>query len=231
MTNAPFRPLAGLALACLLAGPAAAQGPVSADRASAVLRDVPVFIPMDSAGTPVVATPPDGGKPVVGLFLRRAGAVSFVSNLRQSRPEIARRVVIRTASLGNALRMLGAGQGVQYTYVPDPAEVTAARQLLASQGKPAEVPGVPVFLAKTSDGGYLTLNLGGRTSVPAFLSLRDLEAFRERYRQSSGPGGRETSVEVSSLEVLIHLMNTSNDPLLAEMDIVPGARAVAEAKP
>ena len=107
MTLAPFRPIAGLAMALLLASPVAAQGPVSADRANAVLRDVPVFIPMDSSGTPVVATPPDGGKPVVGLFLRKAGAVSFVSNLRQSRPEIARRVVIRTASLGNALRMLG----------------------------------------------------------------------------------------------------------------------------
>lgn len=222
---------ASLGLALLLAGPAAAQGPVSADRANAVLRDVPVFIPMDSAGTPVVATPPDGGKPVVGLFLRKSGAVSFVANLRQSRPEIGRRVVIRAASLGNALRMLGAGQGVQYTYVPDPDEVTAARQLLASQGKKPEVPGVPVFLAKTSDGGYLTLNVGGRTAVPAFLSLRDLETFRERYRRSGSPGGGETSVEVSSLEVLIHLMNTSNDPMLTEMDIVPGSRAVAEAKP
>jgi hypothetical protein len=219
-----------LLLPAFLVVPLAAQGPASTGRAIAVLRDVPVFIPMDSAGTPVVATPPGGGRPVVGLFFRRGSAVGFLANLRRANPQIARRVVIRSASLGSTLRLFETGPGIEYSFVADPEEVVAAARVLTSQGKPGEIPGVPVFLARTPDGGYLTLTERGRTVVPGFLGLRDLEAFRQRYRQTAGAGRGETTVEVTTLEVLIHLLNTSTDPLLTEMDIVPGSRAVEEAR-
>ncbi len=220
-----------LALSALAGLPLSAQGPVSSARAAAVLRDVPVFIPMDSGGTPVTATPPGGGKPVVGLFFRRASATSFVANLQRNQARLGRGVVVRAASLGSTMRLLEAGQGIEYSLVPDPDEVTAAQGVLAADGKPTAVPGAPVFLAKTGDGGYLTVTQQGRTVVPAFLSLRDLDQLRQQYRQTAGAGKGETRVEVATLEVLIHLMSTSTDPLFSEMAIVPGSRAVAEARP
>ena len=218
-----------LLLAALVACPLSAQGPSSPGRAIEVLRDVPVFIAMDARGTPVVATPPGGGKPVVGLFLRRGTANGFLANLQRQRPDLARQVVIRAASLGNTLRLFATGQPVEYAYVPDPDEVAAATRVLAAQGKPTELPGTPVFMAKAADGGYLTYTQNGRTVVPGFLSLRELESFRARYLQT--PGAGQVSVEVSTLEVLAHLLSTSTDPLLAELDIVPASRAVDEARP
>ncbi len=216
-------------LSLLLAAPVAAQGPVSASRAAEALRAVPVFIPMDARGTPVVATPPGGGQPTVGLFLRKSSATAFVANLRKSNPEVGKKVVIRAASLGNTLRLFQAKQDVGWSYVPDPAELTAARQLLAAEGKPNEVPGVPVYLVKTADGGYLTFTQQGRTVVPGFLGMKEMESFRARYQQS--PGAGPTTVEVSTLEVLVQLLNTSAEPLLAELDIVPSGEAVLEARP
>lgn len=216
-------------LAALAACPLAAQGPVSPARAAEALRDVPVFIPMDANGTPVVATPPGGGQPTVGLFLRRGSAEAFVANLKKSSPAMGKRVVIRAASLGNTLRIFQGKKDVGWSYVPDPDELAAARQLLASEGKPNEVPGVPVFLLKTADGGYLTFTEQGHTVVPGFLGIKEMNSFRARYQQS--PGASATTVEVSTLEVLVHLLNTSAEPLLAELDIVPSSQAVTEARP
>lgn len=199
------------------------------------LRSVPVFTLTDAEGSPLIASPVEGetGPPVAGVFISQQDAQTFLDNLRQSNPSLARDVQIRPVSLAEvyqlALQADAQSEPMEFAFIPIQQEVQTARSLLQESGQSADqFRGVPLFLARSGgeNGGYLTMRQGESQVIPLFFKREELQVLLDRVRQQQPNLASEISIQVINLEGLIQTLQSSENSELNRIILIPPSESV-----
>ncbi|MDY6936481.1 MAG: Tic22 family protein [Cyanobacteriota bacterium] len=196
------------------------------------LQAVPVFAITDAEGSPLIASIPQSEDsqdtvPVSGVFINRSDAEAFVERLRSQDPDIANQIRVTTISMAEVYQLdrenEDAPEGLQFAYVPNRTQVDEAIGLLANQGETLEqFPGVPLFIGIAGpDSGYLTIEQGGEQLIPMFFNRTELESVLEQFKTQQPELAETVGIQVESLEGVIRMMETSDNPQLEQLVLVP----------
>ncbi|HIK54069.1 MAG TPA: hypothetical protein IGS37_02745 [Synechococcales cyanobacterium M55_K2018_004] len=182
---------------------------------------VPVFTLTDAQGAPLVASQGEGQQAtaVSGVFINRADAQRFLDNLRTRNPQIANSVRVTPVSLAEIYELAtqeNPQNRIQFSFVPSQQDLEAAQQVLRSTGGQnanQNFQGTPLFIARSSgqDGGYLTVRQGERQVVPLYFRREDLQAMIDRLRQQQPDMANRVTVQVTTLEGVIQMLQNSNN--------------------
>lgn len=228
--------LIGGAVACsLLAGGLEALA-LTQEQIIEKLAAVPVFTITDAQGSPLVASPQngEGQGAVAGVFLSQEDAQSFLNRVTQQDPEVAGNVQVTPVSLGQvyqlAQRSSQENAGLQFAYFADDAQIQSAVQLLQSSGQDISVEqfnGVPLFLARsTADGGYLTVTSEDQQVIPVYFEREGLQRLLDRVEQQQSDLAGNVEIQVVSLQGVIATMESSENPDLEQIMLIPPADSV-----
>ena len=196
------------------------------------LQAVPVFAITDAEGSPLIASipqgeDPDNTVPVSGVFINRSDAEAFVERLRSQDPNIANQVRVTTISMAEVYQLDRENgevpEGLQFAYVPNRTQVDEAIGLLADRGEELEqFPGVPLFIGTAGpESGYLTIEQGGEQLIPMFFNRTELENVLEQFKTQQPDLAGTVGIQVESLEGVIRMMETSDNPQLEQLVLVP----------
>ncbi|MBB6050637.1 Tic22 family protein [Armatimonas rosea] len=196
------------------------------------LNAVPGFILVNPMGNALTAKGnEEKARPSVGVFLRQKGATDFLANLKKRDASLTEGLKLKVVGLGELYqRASNPQEGIALAFVPDPAEMEQARQLLKQQGKPETIAGVPLFMGELTGKGLLNITQNGKTIVPAFFSLADLTSLLERYNKSRPEGSPEARPVLTTLEFLVDSWQKTPDPGLMQIYPVAPKLAFDEAK-
>lgn len=191
------------------------------------LQTVPVFTITDREGAPLILSIPDGDNsvPVTGVFIRFEDAKAFLEKVKTDQPELADQIQVTLLSLADTYQLGQEQQGqpepLQFQYIPDRAQVTTAQELLQASGQQVEqFPGVPLFLARAGDVP-LTTQQGEERLVPVFFDENELRQEIDRLKAETPELANTVTVEVLQLERLIEVMQTTDDPTMENLLLVP----------
>lgn len=194
------------------------------------LRSVPVFAITTPDGAPLVNTVTRGDQSVAvaEVYISWHDAEAFLQSLQQANPDLAGQVTIKPLSLGEIFSLVVEapdGSAVpRFSIIPMEAQVTAARTLLQEQGQAAEdFQGVPLFYAESTQegGGYLTITQGEEQVIPIYFQQEDLQTLLSRVSQQDPSLANTMQVQVTTLESLIGVLQTEDDPTLNNIFLVP----------
>ena len=196
---------------------------------SAKLDPVPVFTIADEQGAPLVATGDDGEK-VAGVFISQAEAEQFVVQLQEENPELATQVRVVPVSLGEVYNLSESAQteesGLNFAYVPEEESVADATNVQNANGEQYEG-GVPLFVARNGpEGGYLTIERDGQQVIPFFFDLEQLEDLVARFEEQRPELAGNINIDVVPLEGVIETFETSEDPILDQIVLVPTEESI-----
>lgn len=194
------------------------------------LGHVPVFTLTDAQGAPLVSSQGEGQRAttVTGVFISRADAQRFLDTLRSNNPQLANSVRVTPVSLAEVYELASQqpdnANRVQFSFVPVQQEVQSALQILQRSGQTTQrFEGVPLFIARSSSqqGGYLTIRQGDREVVPIFFSQAELQAMLDRLRPQQPDLVNQVTIQVTSLEGVIQMLQSSNNEELNQIFLVP----------
>ncbi|HEY9697149.1 MAG TPA: Tic22 family protein [Trichocoleus sp.] len=208
------------------------------------LRSVPVFTLANEQGAPLVATPEEGTnrQPVAGVFINHEDAEAFLNNLKTNNPQAAQGVRVVPVSLADVYQLAqsqeprqgaqaaqGAEDQLRFAFIPAQQQVDAAMTLLRQNGQTVErFQGVPLFVARSGgeNAGYLTIRQGDKQVIPVFFDKAELQGVIDRLRQQQPDLATNVNVQVVGLEGLIQTLQTSDNPELNQLLLVPARSSV-----
>jgi hypothetical protein len=202
-----------------------------------MLSAVPMFTITDSNGSPLVASPAsaegDQGS-VAGVFVSREDAQAFLQRISSQNPEIANNVRVTPVSLGEVYQLATASanqnSGLRFAYFAERDQVESAVQILRQGGQQVSAEqfnGVPLFLAKAgADGGYLTISQNGEQVIPIFFEREGLQRLVDRVRQQQPDLATSIEIQVVNLEGVIQTLESSNNPELSQVILIPTADSI-----
>jgi len=194
------------------------------------LRSVPVFAITTPEGAPLVNTISRDGQQVAvaEVYMNWQDAEEFLQGLQQANPDLAQQVTIKPLSLGEIFRLLSEapeGSNVpRFSLVPAEEQVRAAVTLLQQQGESVqEFEGVPVFYAESTQngGGYLTITQGEDQVIPLYFYQADVQSLLTRVSEQNPSLANTMQVQVTTLEALISVLRSDDDPALNNIFLVP----------
>lgn len=223
--------LAALALGSVGLQSAPAQTPLlGPDELKAKLDTIAVFTLADEEAKPLTAPSEDGKSRQFGVYLSHKDAEAALADLKASSPEIASKIKLTITSLSQAYTVeeqsLESATPLKMALVPDSVEVEAAKEQYKRQGQdPKLLKGVPVFVPKLKDGNkYLTLSVNDKPAFPFFLSMADLRALLDRFKQANPAASASLIVEITSLETVIQTLRVSNEPSMAQFAFIQSSQ-------
>jgi len=200
------------------------------------LQGIPVYAISDEEGVLLtVSVPRDREKPDEGrisltrVFISQTDAQSFLAQVRESNPDIPQGMSARAIPLSEVYKLhqeyKDAEEPLVFQFQPKDEQVNQARTVLQQQGDPElanAFQGVPLFMAKAGeDRGYLTIQNGDRQAVLAFFDHGDLEQALEEYKKQNSDANSQIVVQVTTLERLMDLLITEDDPFLQKVELIP----------
>lgn len=205
---------------------------LSAAQIAQRLTKVPVVILANAEGKPLTAQANDGkGVPTVGVFFRQSGATNFLEGLKKRDPALAAGIKLKVVGLGELYqRATAPGERIGLAFIPDPAEVEQARQLLKSLGRPETFSGVPLFLPEVEGKGLLNIKQEDKVLVPAFFSQAELLPVISRYNEARAPGTPAARPVLITLEFLLGAWQTTPDPALSLLQLFASKGMVDDVK-
>lgn len=211
------------------------QGPLTAPKPTVTpaqlqekLKGVPVYLIVDSKGTPLIATSQE--KSFVTACLRRASADDLLANLKKNVPGIqAEKVVVVALSAAQA-QLNALPKPIPLGFIPDPEEVKQATALRKAQGSDKPFEGVPLFYGRIKGKGYLVYTQAEKQLFPVFFSLAELKVLIARYNQARPADTPEAEIEVATLESMLLVMRAGTDSVLPKLIFIPAKAALEEAK-
>lgn len=198
------------------------------------LRSVPVFTITDGQGAPLVASVSEGGKnaSVAGVFISQRDAQAFVEKLKGKDPSLAGSVRVVPVSLAEVYQLAesnkNSAEKVEFAYVPVEQQVQSALATLRQDGKQVqEFNGVPLFLATGGpEKGYLTIKRENEEVIPLFFNKEELQGMLAKFQQQQPDIASSVKIQVVNLEGVIQLMQTSNDPQVNQIMLIPPKESV-----
>lgn len=187
------------------------------------LDPIPVFSIANRQGAPLVTIGQDGTK-ITGVFISQEDAEDFITQLAESNPELARQVSVVPVSLGEVYQLAESKDSLNVAYVPETEAIASATNVLDRIDREYEG-GVPLFVAKTTDRGYLSVERNSQRIIPFFFDLKQLETLIARLELEQ-PELADIDIEVHPLEGIIDVWKTSNDPVLDRIVLVPTSESI-----
>jgi len=200
------------------------------------LAGVPVYAISDEQGVLLtVSVPrnqenPDQGRiSLTRVFISQTDAQSFLAQVREQNPDIPQGMDARAIPLSEVYKLhqeyKDAEEPLIFQFQPKDEQVDQARSVLQQQGDAElanEFRGVPLFMAKAGeDQGYLTIQNGDRQAVLAFFDHGDLEQALAEYKKQNSDASSQIVVQVTTLERLMDLLITEDDPFLQKVELIP----------
>lgn len=224
------------------ATPARPSAPQATRSVGDQLKQVPVFTLTDGSGqrSITVTVPAKDGKPAqeIGLFFFSSqDAQAALQQVRSQNPQVGKEAQVRTVGLDKAYDLAKAARTQKNTIgvsLQAPADdVKAAVQLLQASGqKVTEFNGIPLFFATGGpQENPLTMELTDpkgqkQQAVPFFFSKKDLDDVLADMRKQDPKAAAGAKVQVSSLERIIDLLESSKDPQMQKIVLMPAKTAV-----
>ncbi len=173
------------------------------------LEQVPVFVILNSDGQPLTAAAEvdDQEVKVPVVFIDGEAAEEFLLRAREEDPSAQ----VALVDLGTLYQetVLSDAEQVPLLYLP------IGNELETAVGLQSNFQGVPLFIARQgADVPYLTFNQDGQASLPMFFSRNDLQTLLDRYQQTNADAADDVVVQVLSLEWLLSMMVSNDDPEL-----------------
>lgn len=192
------------------------------------LDPIPVFTIANRQGAPLVANQNEESA-ITGIFISQEDANDFVAQLDQTNLELADRVRVVPVSLGEVYRLdesdEAGNSNLDLTYIPETEAIASATDILAENGREYE-DGVPLFVARGTDEGYLTFERDSKKVIPFFFDLEQLDIFISKLEKELPELASKINIEVHPLEGVIETFKTSNDPLLNRIVLVPTSESL-----
>ena len=192
------------------------------------LNPVPVFTIADNNGAPLVASTDEGDK-IAGVFISQQDADRFVIKLKAENPELASQVEIIPVSLAEVYNLQKSnqdeGKNLDFVYVPEETSVDEATTILNERGKEYEG-GVPLFIVRTEDGSYLTIEMDGKNAIPLFFKLSQLEELIQKFKKDKPDLAQNIYIDSISLEDLIEILESENDETLNKIVLIPTEESI-----
>lgn len=193
------------------------------------LQQVPVYTLVNDQGRPLVAsvgeqTQQQGN--FIPLFISQTTAREKLAEIRAENPQVAERVRVLAVSMGEIYKMDLANDGnadaPEFVYVPVEQQVNTAVALLRAQGQQVDsFPGVPLFVARGADRGYLTIERNDRQAIPMFFEEQQIQQMVERFREQQPDLADSVQIDVVSLQNVLNALTSQDDADLEKVVIVP----------
>ncbi len=196
-----------------------------------VLQTVPVFALTDAEGNVLIVEDADAS--VMGIFINPEDAEEFLDTVAGSNASSVEGVQITPVSLADVYDMAvqERDNGLVLDFIPDEEQVANARELLATELEDSsQFNEVPLFVTRFSEAegtSYLTIGTEDTEVIPIFFSIEQLQGTLDQL-ESRDPSLNfdDAEVEVLSLEQLINNLETSDDPSLTNIELVPLADTI-----
>lgn len=200
------------------------------------LQGIPVYTISDEQGVLLTVSvprnqenPDEGRVSLTRVFISETDAEGFLAQVRERNPEIPQGMSARAIPLSEVYKLhqeyKDAEEPLIFQFQPKETQVAQARTVLQEQGEAElanEFRGVPLFMAKAGeDQGYLTIQNGDRQAVLAFFDHGDLEQALAEYKKQNTDASSEIVIQVTTLERLMDLLITEDDPFLQKVELIP----------
>ncbi len=223
------------------------------------LSNVPVFMITNSKGEPLTYTVPnqaDSSKQVqvFTFFVSKQDAEATITSLKQQQPEIGNNARVAPASLSGAVKAAIDGQtnpNLGVDIVPSRSQLEKAISLLKASGDLQERNGQLVtkdgepfrggtplfFVADNSSGNPVAIEAqvqeNGQNKtlrfVPFYFDNAQLQTELETIKKNNPELGKNTSIRVVMLDMLVATLLSSNDPAVGQIQLVQTPDAIQAA--
>lgn len=206
------------------------------------LRSVPVFTIADGQGSLLVATPADNQQnsnnqpnrtSVVGVFISRQDAQAFLEKLKTENAQAVQSMQVVPVTLAQVYALAQENKDkperLVIDFLPVQQQVDAAvalqqqnrgqAQQLYRQGD------VPLFYAP---GLSMRVQRNNQqiNAFPLFFEREELQRMVDDYKRQNPNNNATIEIEVGSLEGLLANLQSSNDPQLNQIVLVPPKASV-----
>ena len=188
------------------------------------LRNVPVFTVGDSKG--LVSTSVDG-KNVPLAFISRDDATKNIEAYQRKEPQKGKELKVIVMSLGELYKIsvenASKKDGLRIAFVPEQSQVELAKKVTSNNGQtPKYRGGVPLFVAKVGEEGYLTLPQKDKKQImPFFFEKSQLQQVIDGIKKQNPKLASTIKIEVIPLEGLIENLEKSNNKELNQIYLQP----------
>ncbi|NJL50995.1 MAG: hypothetical protein HC930_00200 [Hydrococcus sp. SU_1_0] len=107
-----------------------------------------------------------------------------------------------------------------FIYVPDQDEVNLAKAVGEANQSPYQG-GVPLFVGKIDDNYIILTGDNSQEIIPFFFKKQHLDKLITRFKTENPELAESINVEVVSLESLVHVLETSEDPVVKKIQLIP----------
>ena len=206
------------------------------------LRGIPVFTIADAQGSLLVATPANNQEnannqqnrtSVVGVFISQQDAQAFLEKLKTENAQAVQSMQVVPVSLAQVYQLAQENKDkperLVVDFLPVQQQVDAAVALQRQSG--GQTPqlyrqgDVPLFYAPNLTMRF-ERNNQQITAVPLFFEREELQKMVDDYKRQNPNSNVTIEIEVGSLEGLLQNLQTSNDPQLSQIVLVPPRASV-----
>ncbi len=188
-----------------------------------VLQGVPVFTITTEQGGPLIATLED--EKVTQVFMSQEDANKFLAQLKENQPEIGNKVKVQPVSLGEVYRFAIANntetESLKFAYIPMQSAVESARKVLSDNGQEYRG-GVPLFILRGGpENSILTIQQDNQEVIPFFFEKAPIQAIAEQMKEDQPDIAETMQIEVVALENVIGLLQSQDDAMLKQIQLIP----------
>ena len=209
------------------------------------LQGVPVFTIADAQGSLLVASSSNQQNPnnqqnqtsVVGVFISQQDAQAFLEKLKTENAQAAQSMQVVPVSLAQVYRLAQENKDkperlvVDFLPVQQQVDTALAMQRQSAPQSGGQTPqlyrqgDVPLFYASN-----LTMRVQRNNqeinAIPLFFEREELQRMVDDYKRQNPNSNVTIEVEVGSLEGLLQNLQSSNDPQLNQIVLIPPKASV-----
>ncbi len=199
------------------------------------LNEVPVFLVTNPQGVPLTRTVPanqNGQKPttVADVFMNGQEAQGFIDLLRKEKDpklaEMVKTLQVRAVPMGQIYQIfrqnINKPDRVVFDFQPAKQETEGAMALLRQKGQQVkQFPNVPVFIVKSAEKGYVSVQRRSdkKDVIPLFLSQKDAQNLLNQVKQQVP----KAEIQVVDIDSIIKTLQEKNDGWLNQVTLVPSS--------
>ena len=194
------------------------------------LQNVPVFTLGDSKG--LVSTSVNGTNLPIA-FISRDDAKKNIEAYQRKQPQQGKELKVILMSLGELYKLSVENapkqDGLRIAFVPEQSQVELARKISRSNGQtPKYNGGVPLFVARVGQEGYLTLlPQKDKTQImPFFFEKSQLQELLNGIKKQQPKLASTIKIEVVPLEGLIENLEKSENKELNQIHLEPTRESI-----
>ncbi|MGK7881432.1 MAG: Tic22 family protein [Crocosphaera sp.] len=189
-----------------------------------VLQGVPVFTITTEEGSPLIRTLEDDRK-IIQVFISQQDANQFLTQLKEVQPELANQFKVQALSLGEVYRVALTSNKEQepftFAYIPMRSAVESAKKVLSDNGQEYQG-GVPLFILRGGpENSMLTIQQNDQEVIPFFFEKAPIQAIAEQMKKDQPDIAATMKIEVVPLEFVIGLLQSEDDAMLKQIQLVP----------